>query len=54
MAFKAKKIIATDIDTNMIAIINEFAVNLPQEIQTKIETRLVKPNDPMIRRVNAT
>lgn len=50
MAFKAKKIIATDIDTNMIAIINEFAVNLPPEIQSKIETRLVKPNDPMIKK----
>lgn len=48
MAFKAKKIIATDIDTNMIALINEFAVNLPPEIQSKIETRLVKANDPMI------
>ena len=47
MAFKAKKIIATDIDTNMVAIINEFAVNLPLEIQSKIETRLVKGNDPM-------
>lgn len=50
MAFKAKKIIATDIDTNMIAIINEFAVNLPPEIQTKIETRLVQADDPMIRK----
>lgn len=48
MAFNAKKIIATDIDTNMIAIINEFAVNLPQEIQARIETRLVKADDPMI------
>lgn len=50
MAFKAKKIIATDIDTNMIAIINEFAVNLPTEIQNKIETRLVKADDPMIKK----
>ncbi|MBK8701487.1 MAG: methyltransferase domain-containing protein [Saprospiraceae bacterium] len=49
MAFKAAKVIATDIDTNMVALIDEFTQNLPVDIQGKIETRLVKEDDPMIR-----
>jgi 2-polyprenyl-3-methyl-5-hydroxy-6-metoxy-1,4-benzoquinol methylase len=49
MAFKAKKVIAIDIDPNMIALIESFRLNLPQDLQSKVETRLVTANDAMLK-----
>lgn len=47
-AIKAKKVIALDIDQDMIDIIKLQQNNLPLEINQKIETRLVKPDDPAL------
>ncbi len=48
-ALKAKKVIAIDIDPNMISLLESFKQKLPEEIQAKIETRLALPDDPMIK-----
>lgn len=45
LAFKAKKVIAIEIDPQMIELIELFRVNLPPEIKQKIETRLVEPTN---------
>ena len=45
MALKAKKIIAVEIDRNMIDLINAFKLNLPSDINHKIETRLATPDN---------
>lgn len=49
LALKGAKVIATDIDKNMINVIESFRLNLPQEIQGRIETRLVTEDDAMIK-----
>jgi ubiquinone/menaquinone biosynthesis C-methylase UbiE len=46
---KAQKVIAIDIDTNMIALLEEEKGYYPTEIQQRIETRLAEPNDPKLR-----
>jgi ubiquinone/menaquinone biosynthesis C-methylase UbiE len=48
-ALKAEKVIAVDIDPSMIKIIETFKQQLPEDIQSKIEARLAKPDDPMIK-----
>jgi SAM-dependent methyltransferase len=48
LAFKAKKVIAIDIDPAMIEIIELQKDNLPLELTSKIETRLVAPEDPKL------
>jgi predicted RNA methylase len=45
MALKAKKVIAVEIDRNMIDLINAFKLNLPTDLNTKIQTRLASPNN---------
>jgi ubiquinone/menaquinone biosynthesis C-methylase UbiE len=45
LAFSAKKVIAIEIDQNMIDLIELFRVNLPPDIKDNIETRLVKPTE---------
>lgn len=45
-AMKAKRVIALDIDQDMIDIIKLQQNNLPTDINQKIETRLVKADDP--------
>lgn len=45
LAFSAAKVIAIEIDQNMIDLIELFRVNLPPNIKDNIETRLVKPTD---------
>lgn len=42
---KAAKVIATDIDPNMIALMDAFMSSLNEETAQRIETRLAKPND---------
>lgn len=49
LAIKAKKVIALDIDQDMIDIIQLQKNNLPTEINQKIETRLAKANDPELK-----
>ena len=53
MALKAKKIISTDIDANMIELIELQKENLPAEISQKIETRLVKPTETGLKKDEA-
>lgn len=45
MALRAKKVIAVEIDRNMIDLINAFKLNLPSDLKHKIETRLSIPNN---------
>lgn len=45
LALKAAKVIAQDIDPNMIQLMDAFAANLPESIKNKVETRLGKAND---------
>lgn len=45
LALKAAKVIAQDIDPNMIQLMDAFAADLPENIQNKFETRLGKAND---------
>lgn len=46
LALKAKKVLAIDIDADMIDLINMQLNNLPADINSKVETRLTKPSDP--------
>lgn len=46
MALNAKKVIAIDIDPDMINLVEAFKLNLPQNLSSKIETRLATPADP--------
>lgn len=46
--FKGAHVIATDIDPNMIRLIEVFKLTLPVELQSKIETRLADFNDPKL------
>lgn len=46
MAFKAKKVIAVEIDPQMIDLIEVFQQNLPQQLEGKVEARLVEADDP--------
>lgn len=53
IALKAKKVIAIDIDTFSLELINTFKRNLPPELQGKIETRHAKPDDPLLEKEEA-
>ncbi len=49
LAQKAKKVIAIDIDQRFISYLDSTKVlELPEQLQDKLETRLAKPNDPML------
>lgn len=48
LATKASKVIALDIDPNMIDLIELFRSNLDKAMQERIETRVVSPNDPKL------
>lgn len=47
-ALKAEKVIAIDIENRFLEIINTFKRNLPSDVAGRIETRLAKPNDPLL------
>jgi 2-polyprenyl-3-methyl-5-hydroxy-6-metoxy-1,4-benzoquinol methylase len=49
IAMKAKKVIAVDIEKNYLDILDNLKEKLPEEIQSKIETRLAKVNDPLLK-----
>lgn len=48
IALKAKKVVAIDIVKNYLDILENLKQKLPQELQGKIETRLGKPNNPLL------
>lgn len=45
LALNAKKVVAVEIDPNMIDLIDAFKINLPADLHNKIETRLATPMD---------
>jgi ubiquinone/menaquinone biosynthesis C-methylase UbiE len=49
MALQAKKVIAIDIVKSYLEILDNLKEKLPFEIKEKIETRLGKENDPMLK-----
>ena len=49
LAIKKAKVIALEIDTFMISLIEAFKANLPEEVQSNIETRPVEENDPLLK-----
>jgi ubiquinone/menaquinone biosynthesis C-methylase UbiE len=53
LALKAKKVIAIDIENRFLDIINNFKRNLPGDVQEKIETRLARTNDPLLKNEEA-
>lgn len=48
LANKAKKVIAVEIEPDMIAYIDSIRVKMPEQQQRKIETRLATPDDPAL------
>lgn len=46
LAFEAKKVIAVEIDPEMIKIIEAFKNNLPVKLKDKVITKLVESDDP--------
>ena len=50
IAMKAKKVIAIDIEKEYLDILDNLKEKLPKEIQSKIETRLAKSNDPLLKK----
>ncbi len=52
-AFKAKKVLAIDIDPQMLQLIEAFKTNLPKDLENKIETRLSESNDPLLKNQEA-
>ncbi len=49
IAMKAKKVIAIDIEKDYLDILDNLKEKLPDEIQSRIETRLAKVNDPLLK-----
>jgi ubiquinone/menaquinone biosynthesis C-methylase UbiE len=48
LANRAKKVIAVEIEPDMIAYIDSIRLKMPEEQQRKIETRLAKTDDPAL------
>lgn len=48
LVFKADHVIAVDIDPEMISIMESFKSSLPDQLQSKFETRLVTENNAML------
>lgn len=46
---KAKKVIGVEIDPRFIAFMDSIKVRLPQPYQERFESRLAKPQDPMLK-----
>jgi SAM-dependent methyltransferase len=46
---KAEKVIAVDIDSRFIAFMDSARVQLNEPMRDRFDTRLAKPNDPMLR-----
>ncbi len=50
LALRAKRVVAIDIDTSMLSLIDDFKVNLDSLTALRIETRLTVPEDPGIKK----
>lgn len=50
---KVGKIIAIDIDSSMINLIEAFKTTMDESSQSKLETRLATPNDPLLKQDEA-
>lgn len=48
-AMKSKKVIAIDIDKDMLDLMDLFTMNLPTDIQSRIETRLASKFNPKLK-----
>jgi ubiquinone/menaquinone biosynthesis C-methylase UbiE len=48
LANKVKKVIAVEIEPDMLAYIDSIKVKMPEDQQKKIETRLASPTDPSL------
>lgn len=46
---KAKRVIGIDIDPRFISFLDSMKVRLPETYRARFETRLAKPNDPLLR-----
>lgn len=53
LLLRQAKVIAIDIDPKMLEIIEGFKLNLEDELQQKMETRLALPSDPKIEKNEA-
>jgi SAM-dependent methyltransferase len=45
---KAKRVIGIDIDPRFISFLDSMKVRLPEAYRSRFETRLAKPNDPLL------
>lgn len=50
LAFEAARVLAIDIDPDMIALVNTLKANLPSQYDQKIEARLVKSSSPGLKK----
>lgn len=50
MAFSGAKVLAIDVDQDMIGLMQDFKANLPKEVSSRIEPRKVGPNDPLLKK----
>ncbi|MFZ1704812.1 MAG: methyltransferase domain-containing protein [Saprospiraceae bacterium] len=48
LALKAKKVLAIDIDTSALRMIEQYIPKLPIQYAGRVETRLSKPKNPML------
>ncbi|MFN4255810.1 MAG: class I SAM-dependent methyltransferase [Saprospiraceae bacterium] len=53
MVPKAKKVIGIDIDPRFINFMDSVKVRLPEKYRARFETRLAKPNDPLLQPAEA-
>ncbi len=49
----AKKVIAIDIDSSMLQLIDAFRNTMSSDLQSKLETRLALPEDPLLQKGEA-
>ncbi len=50
LALRAQKVVAIDIDEQMLDLIDELKLNLLKDVSDRIETRLSRPMDPGIKK----
>lgn len=48
LAFRGAKVLALDVDPEMINLMTDFRDNLPADIQSRIFPKIVTPNDPAL------
>ncbi len=53
IALKADKVVAIDIEDSYLDVLDNLKQKLPHELQSKIETRLAKEDDPLLKEQEA-